>query len=301
MNLSIFYDECQSLPDNERQWVDVFYRTVVDVFGEENQDFANLHKVCLLFYGKGSSLSKAQYYRKRKLICKLYDWLVSQGAVSEQFAQKVRSLKLQDVVSDSELYRYYFQNLDGALDFVRVVGQLEGMGEYDDLLNIKTIVILTWYQVDLSELQSLHKSDLRLETHTVLVGEKEIQLSVDHFNILKRFADLDVHKGFPSQKQQIYVTSSFLMRSAKQTSLNPNNIQKAIQRFNSIAVDHGKELSILNLRRNGIFSHVYTSGDEKTANTLIQELTGCDTAFAFGYKEFYERWKRLIIEGGGGN
>lgn len=300
MNLSIFYDECQTLPDNERQWVDVFYRTVIDVFGEENQNFANLSKVCLLFYGKSSTLSKAQYYRKRNLIRKLYDWLVKQGAVSENFAQKVYDLKLQDVVSDGELYRYYFQDLDGALDFVRVVGQSEGLSEYDDLLNIKAIVILTWHQVDLSELQELHKSALQLETHTVLVGEKQIQLTIEHFNILKRFADLDVHRGFPSQKQQIYMSSPFLMRSAKQISLNPNNIQKAIQRFNSVAVEHGKELSILNLRRNGLFSQVYAAGDEKTANTLIQELTGCDTAFAFGYKEFYERWKRLITGGGEG-
>ena len=300
MNLSIFYDECQTLPDNERQWVDVFYRTVIDVFGEENQNFANLSKVCLLFYGKSSTLSKAQYYRKRNLIRKLYDWRVKQGAVSENFAQKVYDLKLQDVVSDGELYRYYFQDLDSALDFVRVVGQSEGLSEYDDLLNIKAIVILTWHQVDLSELQELHKSALQLETHTVLVGEKQIQLTIEHFNILKRFAELDVHRGFPSQKQQIYMSSPFLMRSAKQVSLSPNNIQKAIQRFNSVAVEHGKELSILNLRRNGIFSQVYAAGDEKTANTIIQELTGCDTAFAFGYKEFYERWKRLITGGGEG-
>ena len=141
---------------------------------------------------------------------------------------------------------------------------------------------------------------MRPETHTVLVGDKQIQLTIEHFNILKRFAELDVHRGFPSQKQQIYMSSPFLMRSAKQVSLSPNNIQKAIQRFNSVAVEHGKELSILNLRRNGIFSQVYAAGDEKTANTLIQELTGCDTAFAFGYKEFYERWKRLITGGGEG-
>ena len=297
MDLSIFYDECQTLPDNERQWVDVFYRTVIDVFGEENQNFSNLSKACLLFYGKSSTLSKAQYYRKRNLIRKLYDWLVKQGAVSDDFAQKVYDLKLQDVVLDGELYRYYFQDLDSALDFIRVVGTSEGLSEYDDLLNIKTIVILTWHQVDLNELQELHKSALQLETHTVVVGEKQIQLAIEHFNILKRFAELEVHKGFPSQKQQVYLSSPFLMRSARQISLCPNNIQKAIQRFNSIAVEHGKELSILNLRRNGIFSQVYSAGDEKTANTLIQELIGCDTAFAFGYKEFYERWKRLITGG----
>ena len=298
MNLSAFYDECQALPENERQWVDVFYKTVLDVFGDAHQSFEDRDKVCQLFYGNSSSLSKAQYYRKRNLVRKLYDWLAAQGAVSEDFRKEVYSLQLQDVVSNTELYHYYFKDLDEVLDFVTLVGAMKGMGEFEDMLNIKAIVILSWHQVDLIDLQALRKSDLQLNTHTVLVGKKQIQLATEHFDILKRFAELDVHKGFPSQKRQIYMSSPFLMRSAKQISLNPNNIQKAIQRFNSIAAEHGKELSILNLRRNGIFSKVYAAGDEKTANTLIQELTGCDTAFAFGYKEFYERWKRLIIGGG---
>lgn len=294
MNLSAFYDECQNLPENERQWVDVFYKTVLDVFGEDHQSFEERDKVCRLFYGNSSSLSKAQYYRKRNLVRKLYDWLETQGAVSHDFCEDVYSLRLQDVVSDTELYHYYFKDLDEALNFVSLVGAMQDMGEFDDLLNIKTIVILSWYQVDLNEMQNLQKSDLKLDTHTVLVGEKQIQLAIKYFDILKRFAELDVHKGFPSHKQQIYMSSPFLIRSARQVNLSPNNIQKTLQRFNVIAAKYGKELSILNLRRNGIFSQVYTSAGSKTINALIQELTGCDTAFAFGYKEFYEKWKELI-------
>ena len=74
-------------------------------------------------------------------------------------------------------------------------------------------------------------------------------------------------------------------------------MQKALGRFNLVAADYGKELSSLSLKRNGIFERVYNSGDEKTAGILIREITGCDTAFAFGYKEFYERWKQLIVGG----
>lgn len=298
MNFDLFYERCQQLPENDRRWAGVFFETVNETFDEDNKQFDNRGMICKLFYGKGKSVSKAQYYRKRKLVRMFYEWLYEQGLVSRDTLEEVCSLRLGDVVTDYELTHYYFKDLDGALDFVRTVGLSKGLGDYDDLLNIKSIVILSWYQIELSQLQELHKSALQPEMHTVLVGEKQIQLTIEHFNILKRFAELDVHKGFPSRKQQIYMSSPFLMRSAKQISLSPNNIQKAIQRFNSVAVEHGKELSILNLRRNGIFGQVYAAGDEKTANTLIQELTGCDTAFAFGYKEFYERWKRLITGGG---
>ena len=297
MNFDPFYERCKQLPENDKRWAGTFCETVAYVFSEDEPNFQDVGIICRLFYGKGKSVSKAQYYRKRKFVYLFYEWLCEQGVVQQETLDQVYALRIGDVVTDYELTHYYFENLDDALDFVRTVGMSQGLGDYDDLLNIKSIVILSWYQVELSQLQELHKSALHPETHTVSVGEKQIQLTIEHFNILKRFAELDVHQGFPSQKQQAYMTSPFLMRSAKQITLNPNNMQKAIQRFNSIAVEHGKELSILNLRRNGLFSQVYASGDDKTANTLIQELTGCDTAFAFGYKEFYERWKRLITGG----
>lgn len=297
MNFDSFYERCQQLSENDKRWADAFCSTVSELFSGDEPNFEDFGLICRLFYGKGKSVSKAQYYRKRKFVNLFYEWLYEQGAVRKATLDRVRSLHLGDVVTDYELAHHYFKNLDEALDFVRTVGISQGLGDYDDLLNIKSIVILSWHQVELSQLQELHKTALQSDTHTVLVGEKQIQLTNEHFNILKRFAELDVHRGFPSQKQQIYMSSPFLMRSAKQISLSPNNIQKAIQRFNTVAVEYGKELSIFNLRRNGIFSQVYVAGDEKTANTRIQELTGCDTAFAFGYKEFYERWKRFITGG----
>lgn len=307
MNLSEFHDTLQALDltDTESKWTEAFWKTVNEVFGEDCEDFESQEKVCKLFYGKGKSLSKAQYYRRRHFVRMFYDWLIEKGAVGEDFRKTVYGLRLQDVVSNAELYHYYFKDLDEVLDFITFVGSMKGMGDADDLLNIKAIAILSWYQFDLSELQELRKSDLHPDTLTVSVGEKRVHLSAEHLSVLTRFAELDKHKGFPSQKPQIYQPSVYLIRSARQTCLNPNNVQKAIQRFNSVAVQHGKkELSILSLRRNGIFRQVYDSDDgeeNKTVGVLIQQLIGCDTAFAFGYKEFYGRWKQFIMEGDDGS
>ncbi len=298
MNLNEFYDDCQTLPDNERQWLDVFYRNVVEVFGEDNQNFDNDYNVCRLFYGRSLSLSRAQYYRKKKLVHRLYNWLTAKGAVSDEYASKVYDLRLQDIVLDSELYRYYFKDLDHVLKYISFVGRKNGMGAYDDMLNIKAIAILSWYNVGLAELLSLHKTDLHPATQTVTTEKKQIHLSEEHFDILRRFAEVDIHRGFPSQKEQVYVESPFLVRSARQTHLNPNNIQCAIRRFNTVSTKYGKELSLLNLRRNGIFSEVYTSTEHKTVDSIIRDLIDCNVAFSLGYKEFYERWKRLIIGGG---
>lgn len=302
MNLSLFYSECQSLPENERRWVDAFYKTVVDTFGEQDQSFSDLHKVCSLFYGNHSSkLCKAQYYRKRKLVLELYTWLAKKNEVSDDFLEQVRNLKLQDVVSNAELYLHYFKDLDAALNFITKVGMTKGLGDYDDLLPIKAITILTWHQVATSELLDMKKSDLKIQDNAVAIGDRVIQLDEKYFNILRRFSELDVHKGFPSQKMQVYVSSNFLMRSSKRINLCQNTLQKTLERFNTVAVEHGKELSLVSLRRNGVFSQAYASAsDDKTSNSIIQEILGCDTAFAYGYKELYERWK-LAIAGGDEN
>lgn len=295
MNFESFYTLCQQLPEKDRQWVDVFYKTVIEVFDEEHPQFQNPDRICKLFYGKSASISKAQYYRKRNLVRMFYDWLYQQGAIDKQVVEDVYSLQLKDVVTDYELSHYYFKDLDDALGFVTKVGAVKGLNEPNDMLNFKVIVILTWYGAELQELLSIKKSNLDRVNCTVTVGDKVLHLTTEYMNILCRFADIDLHKGFPSQKQQIYVTSQYLMRSSKQSCMSPNNVQCAIRRFNTIAADYDHEISVLNLRKNGVFRRVYDSSDDKTVNTLIQEITGCDTAFAVGYKEFYERWKRYAI------
>lgn len=295
MNFEPFYTRCQQLPDKDRQWVDVFYKTVVEVFDEDEPQFQNPDRICRLFYGKSKSVSKAQYYRKRMLVRLFYDWLLEQGAVKQSTVDSVYALQLQDVITDYEISRYYFRSLDEVLDFVTRVGERQGLNSPDDMLNFKSIVILTWYGLDLSELLSIKKRDLDRANNTLTINEKNLQITTKYMNILCRFADIDLHRGFPSQKQQVYVSSPYLMRSSKQSRMNPNNIQCAIRRFNTVASDYGYELSILNMRKNGVFWRVYESAETKTVNSLIQELIGCDTAFAFGYKELYERWKSSKI------
>lgn len=298
MNFEPFYTQCQQLPEKDRKWVDAFYRTVTGVFDEEHPEFQNPDRICRLFYGKGTSISKAQYYRKRNLVRMFYDWLYQQGAIDKQLVEDVYKLQLKDVVTDYELSHYYFKDIDDVLGFVSKVGAVKGLNEPNDMLNFKTIVILTWYGADLQEMLSIQKSDLNRDSHTVTAGNKVLNLTAECMDILCRFADIDIHKGFPSQKQQVYAASPYLMRSSKQAHMNPNNVQCAVRRFNLVAADYGHEISILNLRKNGIFRQVYDSSDGKTVNTLIQEITGCDTAFAVGYKEFYERWKHYMIGDG---
>ena len=299
MNFEAFYNQCQSLPDeNDRKRAEAFCNKIYDVFNEDNPQFSDMSHICNLFYGKNLTISKTQYYCRKNLVCMFYDWLKEQGAVDDELVEKVHSLRLKDIALDYELYHYYFKDLDEVLGFVKRVGAMNGMGDYDDLLNLKSLVILIWYGIEFNQVCEIKKSDLNRATQTITYCGQTKQFKKEHFDILCRFADLDAHKGFPSQKLQLYKKSPYLMRSAIQSQIKPNNMRKALVRFNAVAVSYGKELSTLCLRRNGIFYSVYQAGDKKSAGVRIQKLLGCDTAFSFGYKEFYEKWELLLVKGG---
>ena len=292
MNFEPFYMQCQQLPEKDEKCIDLLYKTISEVFGGDKPQFGSPDKICKLFYGKGRSVSKSQYYRKRKIIKLFYDWLYEQGAVDKETVRRVYDIQLDDVVTDYELSRYFFKDLNEVLEFIRMVGTSQGFDDPDDLLNIKAIVILLWYGVELSEIVGIKKSDLNRNDNTVKVGQKSFPIEPEHMSMLCRFSDIDIYKGFPSQKQQVYVSSPYLLRSAKQPLMIPNNVQCAFRRFNLVASQFGRELSVLNIRKNGVFWRVYTRDDNtKSINNIIIELTGCDTAFAFGYKKIYERWK----------
>ena len=83
MNFAPFYERCQQLPESDKRWADAFCETVNKIFDGDETQFTNHSLICRLFYGKGKSVSKAQYYRKRKLVRMFYEWLYEQGLVQK--------------------------------------------------------------------------------------------------------------------------------------------------------------------------------------------------------------------------
>lgn len=293
MNFDLFYEQCLQNQINSAQ-LNTFFKTVLDEFDGKPAKFQDIDVACRLFYGKSENMSKATFYRNRVLVRALYDWLYEQGAVSEKMRQAVYALQLRDVISDHELSLHYFRNLDEALNFVEMIGVHQGLEGKDDMLNYKAMVVLAWHGIELQQSLSIRKADIYRESKSVVCCDKVFHFEEKYFNIICRFADIDVHKGFPSGKTQFYCDSPYLMRSAKQERMNMNSLKCALQRFNGISKSYNKALSILALRRNGIFSRIINSKDEKCVNALIREEIQCDTAFACGYKELYERWKQWM-------
>lgn len=294
MNLEQFCAQCKSTEGKDRRWAEAFCETLDGLFDDNN--FEDMGKVCSLFYGKGTGLSKAQYYRKRKYVIALYDWLRDCGAVSEEFAKRVVSLKIEDVVSEDELSLYYFRNLDSLLGYIRLVGLTFGMRENDDLLIVKSIAILSWHGVDLDEIVTIRKSDLKVGDKTLpLYGEnpRTIQLEDEHFKILTAFAESKTYRSFPARRESSYQPSAYLFRSDKQDRLTSNSLRCTLKRFNFEAKEVGQLLSVIAMKKNGIFCEVLKRSrtSDETVNSIILDICGCDKFVAFGYTRFYSRWE----------
>lgn len=294
MNLERFCAQCKSTEGKDRRWAEAFCETLDGLFDDNN--FEDIRKVCSLFYGKGTGLSKAQYYRKRKYVIALYNWLRDCGAVSEEFAKRVSSLKIEDVVSEDELSLYYFRSLDSLLGYIRLVGLTFGMRENDDLLIVKSIAILSWHGVDLDEMALIRKSDLKVGNKTLLIrgeNERTILLQDEHFGILRMFADATTYRSFPAQRESNYQSSMYLFRSDKQDRLTSNSLRCTLKRFNLEAKESGQLLSVIAMKKNGVCCEVLkrSKDSDEVINSIIQEVCQCDKFIAFGYAKFYHRWK----------
>lgn len=276
---------------------------IVDVFKKvfEDENYCNDSKVRELFYAHGK-MSKPQFYRIKKYVKELYQWFFEQGAVTQSQIDFVKSVTIDDVVSQEEMSLYYFPNLDGALDFVTSVGAMNGLGDRNDMLMMKSIVVLSWYGVDVQQILSIRKSDLSYTTQTLFVdGDKAIKMEASHFDILYRFAMIDSHRGFPTGNMLVFQDSPYLMRTARSIQMNSNTVYQAIKRFNVVAsAMSGRKIGISALQTNGVFCKMLTGGQEsKDLTNTVQSATGCDRHEAFWYKAKYEKWKGVYYGAGG--
>ena len=265
-----------------------------DVFSDG--EFGDNSRMCDLFYIT-DKMGKAQFFRIKKYVKEFYIWLYEQGVVSESLVSEATKITMDDVISSREIQKTYFRDLDSALDFVEAVGSSCGLNEYDDLLVIKTIVILSWCGLERTEISEIKKCDLIYPENSIRFdGKAPIVLKTEYFDILHRFSELDMHRGFPSGKIQVYESSPYLMRAARSTRMDSDKISQAIKRFNVIAFDRfGHRLSVKALQNNGTFCKVLKAleRDSRTLTEVVMSVACCDRHVAFWYKTMFEKWRSI--------
>lgn len=298
MDYTEFFEWIDRVPEPERKWAVAFRDSLQDAFQDGNyEDFAEVYT---LFYGKGTGLSKAQFYRKKKYIVEFYRWLSDKGAVSEDVAERVASLSLEDIVSEAEIETFFFKDLSSMIGYITFVGSTQGLGGENDLLMLKSLAVLSWYSIDLHEMISLKINDIDVFRHVVHIKEgnkRSVQIDKLSTSILIAFANTSDYKGFPSGKIQHLRQSPYLFRSVRGAMSTENNLSLALKRFNAVAARYGHLLKINSLKKNGIFCEVLKHDDGKsTIGLLITKLCGQDRQMAFGYAQYYKLWKKRFRE-----
>lgn len=298
MNYDPFLSRCKEKYPQEECWEAIITR-FQDVFADG--DFKNRSKVCEAFYVT-DKLGKAQFFRMKKYVKELYNWLFEQGFVDNEDVEYVRGLTIDDVVSNREITTCYFRDLNNALDFVGAVGYAYGFDRDDDLLMIKTIVILSWYGLERGDIAEVRKSDLIDSETALLCKGRQIGLPAEHFNVLRRFADSDVYRVFPLDKRHEYVYSPYLMRTSRSVQMDKDKVSQAIKRFNAVALERFEHKLVMKaLQNNGAFCKMLENAeqDSRALTMAVENIVGCDRHAAFWYKVMYEKWKCVYYPEGG--
>ena len=298
MDFEPFRIMCDSLPTQTRKCADGFCDSLPEVFPDDV--FMIPDRVYTLFCGHGFVVGRSHFYRRRKLTLLLYNWLLEQGLVDPRFVKWISSLTIENIIALREMDVMYYKDLDDALGYISWIGGFTGLGGYGDLLNLKSIVILTWYGVNTAEMLEIQKDDLDVGKRAVLIrGDhaRAVVLPEKYFDMLRYYATEDLHRGFPSGKKQTYLPSPFLFRAEKIEKLGCENIHGLIARFNIEAKRFGRVIRLPQLRRNGIFASVLERDDgKKSVNVLIMEVSGCDKFLASELSRVYEYWKARYVD-----
>lgn len=299
MNYEPFLRRCKAKFPKE-ECFEAICNKIAEVFPAG--DFSKKEDACLLFNVTGK-IGKAQFFRMKKYVKELYDWLFEQGLATQEQIDYVSSLTIDDVTSDEEIRSFYFKDLDSALDFVRTVGGRCGLNDDNDLLLIKAIVILSWYGFDRSEMIEIKKADLDIQNYAI--RRQNIKLTVfdsKHFETLHQLSIREVHRGFPEGRTVTYASSPYLMRTARTAQMNVDKVSQVIKRFNGVAAERlvsKHKFSINALQNNGIFYEVLRQRTEENSLTeVVLNITGCDRPAASWYKAMFERWEAVYYGGG---
>lgn len=285
MNFELFYEELRRLFPQHRLYIDAFYSNVLATISDVD-DVRDYKKICSLFRAKKHSIGRTTFFRTRGFVTALYKWLNEQGYVGEEMVRHVSGLRYEDIVSDMNLYRSYFANLDEVLDFIDMVNN-RNCGGATCIMPVKCVAVLAWCGVSRSEMVHIKKNDLDIRNSQVMVGERVIRVERRHMDVLRELACTETFTT-RTHRFATYVSSPYLLRSSKVSSMSVNSVSMLLKQFNEDAETYGKIILTNDLTKNGLLLKMYRWESEgKPYPTLAVDQ--------FLPKPFYERWKQLLI------
>ena len=300
MNFEPFYERCKSL--GEKYKTDVAY--VCNVAGGifESGGYDDAYNIKQLFRSDTSKGSGTFFYRRHRVVIMFYEWLFDNGAVLQETVNYVKSMKPLDAILDEDLSRYYFRDIDECLRFVEVVCAQSGASlQSGAAIPMKSIVILLWHGVNLSDIPDIKKGDLDVERKTVEIHGKNtrtIQLNDEEVSVLSEMASRNRFGSMGSGYVMNYCSSPFLFRTPSSGQTNYNSLFHLVKKFNGLAGDRFRqEIRPPALIKNALFCK--TLEGEKSGvkpDSFIRKELGCSPSTAFRYAQTYYWWRSMYVK-----
>lgn len=286
-----------SAVDFQSKDVSRFINRVNEVIdGDNYEGLKDKATVCKLFYlQRLSSITRTHYQKIKEYLINLYDWLDVAGVIPSH----------EEVIKAGE-YICFFRDLDSALKFIDNVGslKLKNYNPLEDLVTIKTIYILGWYGLSLSDVAGLKKDDVQRKKNGdgyIEVPNGKIEIQKEYFDIIEAQKRLISYQSLPNGiLRTLKGSEAYLFRTTSEDceEIKSEHIVQMLKRFNANVPFYLKQnIAFRYIRTNALFVDIYRDTSDKPLIKKVEDATKCSPKQAYSYRTQYLAWVEMIENG----
>lgn len=260
--------------------------------GDFEEKLKDKEIVCSLFYlQRLNAITRTHYQKIKAYLVNLYDWLGVDGLIPSH----------EEVIKSGE-HICFFKDLNSALSFIDDVGKakLRDYNPLSDLVTVKTIFILGWTGLTLSEIVGLKKVDLSKNDDGCFVSLPDRKIKIDecYYSIIEALRDLDEYKSLPKGKIKVFKgRKEYMFRptSGEGEHTTEDLIVQILKRFNrQIPIGCNQNIAFRYIHTNALFIEIYNDKSDAPLIKKIEVITGCSPKQAFSYRTQYLAWLQMV-------
>lgn len=251
-----------------------------DGFNEENVH--NKQIANSLFFVGGGHIGRSYFFTLKLIILEFYEAISAYFISTNDIISYIKSLSLNDVEQDRELYEAYFSSLNSVIDYLSLVS-LRRTGSRDALSREKAFAILSWLGIPIEDMTSILKIRYPYDRITFDDGRTVSVTDPTARVVLENYSQESIGVGFPSNRKMTYKDSRYLFRTNRVEQMTPGMLRCSIYRFNQESISFGKRISALALKQNAVFADAYSrAGQDRIDVEKCMKWNGTHS--------MYEKW-----------
>lgn len=258
-------------------------------------ELLSAQEVLSLFQTDRGILSKTPFRQIKNNIIRVCRALRANGIICEKFECLIRGLTLADILDVNQMRRFYYRDIDDLMQTVSRTAQLSELPEGEDVLPIRTAVLLLWCGMEVQNILSLKKNEI--VNHQLHLPKAFLPLEALLYQTARQYGEADGNRSLISGGYRVYKPSDFLFRTSVAPRMTVTAFSNMLKNFNHVSEMIDRQISAPRLRRNGLYCSVLCAEDAGAsvgdAIRLFIRYTN-DPAAVSEFRKHYTAWKRLF-------